>query len=131
MKKIALALLLVASVLAGKAAADFTAVVADGVVGTEDAAYRVRSVTLVCNPLAATNTDGRSCYGVLRNGDSTSDAPLLYFAANATNPTLTLDFTKVNGFVQDQSKVGVLFSSGLYYDEVTGNTAVTIEYLPK
>jgi hypothetical protein len=139
MKKLILALV-IACGFVGVAVADEVATkFADGVVGTEDQAYRVKSIIFNCNSeldaVAATSSrNARPCYGVLWDGDTNSgvsgvDTPKLHFQATITSPTVVIDYAKlVNAGTM---KPGVLFTYGIYYDEVTGSTAVTVVYEPK
>jgi hypothetical protein len=124
MKKIILALVLVLASASGAYAGDiFKTFFADGVVGKEDTAVNAKVVVLTCNfqsglPTGAT----RQCYGVLRNGDSTSDPVLLAFSATPTQPTISINYVELFG------ESGVLLKDGAYYDEVTGEAALSIGF---
>jgi hypothetical protein len=126
MKKIILALVLVLASASGAYAADLIRTyVADGVVGKEDADTYVSALIFTCNS-EVDNANGLevtmdNCYGVLRNGDSTSDPVVLHFQTSVTFPTLVLNYKEIFGDY-------VFFTDGVYYDEVTGSTSLSIGF---
>jgi hypothetical protein len=107
---------------------------ADAVIGTEDADTWVCSVQITCDTdNTVTDTFKRRCYVRLIDGDSATvgptDVSLLSYSVSVTTGTATFDYC---GNAPDKTNKyrssGVFFDRGLYLDEVTGVTAVTIDY---
>jgi hypothetical protein len=130
MKKIILiAVLLVLSLAGGAYANDiFVTKFADGAVGKEDAETYIKAIILTCNNntsgSGSTDSLGENCHIVLTSGDEaigTEDPVRLAFATSATEPTKVINYDEL-------IKGGILFSSGAYFDEVTGETATSIIY---
>lgn len=88
--------------------------VADGVVGTSGAAYRVKRTVFRCNTLldalvtGAPGNGGKPCFGVLRNGATPTATviPIYLGPTSVTNPVSIVDYTHINRTGLDWSRTG-------------------------